>query len=183
MPRTKPTPKKDRKPGQWVRTGSSPTPKICEIARRLCLLGLDNTGLQFHLGVSRETYARWLKQFPEFKEAITRGKGQADGHVAESLYHQTLGAKIRQTKLFFDGATVTEHTHEQQLPPNITATIFWLKNRHPELWRDVSKKEISMDGPIRLDSPTIIDITNYMKEEREELEKLLGPEDEEEGGE
>ena len=35
-----------------------------------------------------------------------------------------------------DGKTV-EHKYIEHYPPDVTACLFWLKNRRPDRWRDV----------------------------------------------
>ena len=115
-----------------------------------------------------------MREFPVFAAAVMQGKIEADSYIAESLYNQGIGAKVNRTKVFYDPeGGVIEHKYEEEQPPVPSSTIFWLKNRHPTLWRDVSTKNHNIDGPIRLDDPTIIDITDYSEEERDELRRLV----------
>jgi hypothetical protein len=168
------TPKKENRPGHWRKGERVPGQEICNRARRLGLLGITNDQLCLQLRITNRTFNRWMRDFPTFASAVMQGKIEADSYIAESLYNQGMGAKVNKTKVFYDPeAGVIEHKYEEEQPPVPSSTIFWLKNRHPKLWRDVSHKNHNIDGPIRLDSPEIIDITDYSEEERAELDRLI----------
>jgi len=72
------------------------------------------------IGIGVPTLHRWKLHHKEFAEAQKRGKAPADERVVQSLYNRTLGF-TRNGKYF---------------PPDVTACIFWLKNRRPDEWRD-----------------------------------------------
>ncbi len=177
MPAKRNTPK-EHKPGQWKNKGVAPSSEICARARKLGLLGITNEQLWFQLGIGKRLFERWMREYPTFKNAVMKGKIEADADMAESLYDQGMGTAITKTKVFYDPeAGIIEHQYEERQQRSTTATIFWLKNRHRQLWRDMSDKNVTMDGPIRLDSPTIIDITDYSEEERAELDRLIEADD------
>ena len=64
--------------------------------------------------ISRMTLHRWTKKYPKLQIEIQRGKIQADEQVIKAL---------------FDAA----------IAGNVTAQIFWLKNRLPAQWGNVKK--------------------------------------------
>ena len=82
-----------------------------EQARRLCLLGATDRDLAGCFEVSEGTINRWKRKYPEFAEALKRGKAFADAEVAEALYRKALDGEFR-------------------------AIVFWLGNRWSDLWRD-----------------------------------------------
>jgi hypothetical protein len=92
---------------------SSFKPEFTEEVERLCKLGVRDVDLCLFFNVSMQTIKNWQKKYPEFFMAMLRGKQRADTNVAAALYKKAI-----------DGDT--------------TAQIFYLKNRRPDLWRDVS---------------------------------------------
>lgn len=71
------------------------------------------TDLEFcrALGIDDNTWYRWQAKHEKLRETLKDWKRYADKRVEQSLYFQALEG-------------------------NVTAMIFWLKNRQPEEWRD-----------------------------------------------
>lgn len=90
-----------------------------ELARVEAIAGLVETDREIAivLGVSEKTLNTWKKN-PDFFQALKNGKLKLDVNVKKSLY-----------KLAIEG--------------NVTACIFWLKNRDKEHWRDQQQQEHS----------------------------------------
>src|SRR5260370_41649696 len=78
-------------PPHRVGRPSGYTPELADRAYRMSLLGLTDQELADFLGISCETLYSWKISYPEFRESITRGKIQADAHVAEALYRRACG--------------------------------------------------------------------------------------------
>ena len=70
---------------------------------------------------------------PEFRCALKAGKEASDDRVERSLYQLAIG---------WNGQ-----------PPNVTACIFWLKNRRKDRWRDVQGVEGEIGHYIISDRP------------------------------
>ncbi len=94
------------------------------------------------LDVSVTTIANWKNQHPEFLDALTRGKQTPDDKVERSLYERATGYSFPSEKIMavsdgkdkgshIERVSITEHS-----PPDVTACIFWLKNRRKDKWRD-----------------------------------------------
>lgn len=112
-------------------------------AAKLCALGATDKDLADFFGVSTVTIWRWQNEHEEFCNALKVGKSEADDRVERSLYHRANGYSFEAVKIFMPAgaagpvyAPYTEH-----VPPDTTACIFWLKNRRPEAWREVTKHE------------------------------------------
>lgn len=103
---------------------SSFKPEYVELAKNYCLLGATDVDLQRFFGVTERTINIWKKKHPEFMVALTAGKEEADMKVAKALYDQACGG-------------------------NVTAMIFWLKNRQKHAWRD--RHEIDHTGKVAVD--------------------------------
>ena len=54
--------------------------------------------------------------------------------------HRRLQLRRRQDLLRKNG-NVTKVPYQEHVPPDVTACIFWLKNRDPAHWRDVQQME------------------------------------------
>ena len=90
------------------------------------------------------------------KVSFVRKKGASpgsDGEIAQSLFSRAMGYSHPEVHISqFEGRIIkTEIT--KHYPPDTTACIFWLKNRRPDLWRDVHRLEhTGKDGtPIQVE--------------------------------
>jgi hypothetical protein len=69
--------------------------------------------------------------------ALAAGKAEADGRVERSLYMRAVGYSYDAEKIFCDkNGNVTKVPYREHVPPDVTAQIFWLKNRDRAHWRD-----------------------------------------------
>lgn len=117
-------------------------------ALKLALLGAKDKEISDFFGVSEQTLNKWKKDYPEFLDALKKGKDVADSNVASKLYNRAIGYDFEETHIVRkDGVIVGEKHITKHQPPDTTAAIFWLKNRQPDKWRD--RKEL--DTNIRLD--------------------------------
>ena len=132
--------------------------RFCVVARSMARLGATDEEIAEALGVSVASLGNW-KKIPEFLGALKEGKAQADSHVEEGLYRRAIGYEYTETKvveeahktgiaLNKDGKltpaiVVRTETMTKQRAPDVTAQIFWLKNRKPAEWRDVQHQEVT----------------------------------------
>lgn len=125
------------------------------LARNYALLGCDNKRIAELMEIGHNTFDAWMSKHPTFRGAVKEGREKADALVSQSLYHRAKGYSHKAVKIFCDPKTgakeVIEYT--EHYPPDTVAAIFWLKNRHPERWRDVSRTEITgaNGGPVEID--------------------------------
>ena len=91
-------------------------------------------------GVSVMTIHNWIKKHEEFGEAVKTGKDIADENVERSLYHRAVGYEMEEEKVFCNSeGLVTKASIIKRFAPNVTAAIFWLKNRQRDRWADVNR--------------------------------------------
>ena len=102
--------------------------------------GLTDEQIAKNIGINRDTLYRWKKAYPDFSDALKRGKEVIDRQVENALLTRALGYTYDEVT-FEDGVEVKRV--RKQVVPDTTAQIFWLKNRKPEDWRD--KREIIKD--------------------------------------
>lgn len=115
------------------------------MARSLAMLGRTDAEIAEALGVGVRTLYSWKGAHQEFRQALKDAKAIADAEVVDSLFAKACGkAKrtVRKKRQVLDShgnkVELIEETEETP-PPDTTAIIYWLKNRQPELWRDVRK--------------------------------------------
>jgi hypothetical protein len=113
-------------------------PELCEMARRLALLGFKDEEIAEGINIDINTFYKWKAEHPEFIKAIQRGRVSADGRVAERAYHRALGYHHEAVKIFMpagaDKPVIVPYT--ERFPPDTTAAFKWLAKRQPRLWRD-----------------------------------------------
>ena len=125
------------------------------------------------LEVTTQTIGNWKKQFPDFFASLKEWKELCDGEVEATLYERAMGYSCPETKVFLTKTgEIKEHTVIKHYAPDVTAQIFWLKNRKPKQWRDkVNVEHGSDDGKFKgyaftlLKTPEEIDEDNKKKEE------------------
>lgn len=117
-------------------------PEFVEQARKLCRLGATLRDLGEFFDVSERTINTWISQHEEFQQAVKVGAAAADARVEQSLYRRATGYSFDAVKVFKNkGEEPTIVPYVENVPPDTTACIFWLKNRKPEDWRDVKAVE------------------------------------------
>jgi transposase len=119
-----------------------------KIAEGLARQGRTNAEIAAHLEISETTFYNYLKKFPEFAEAVKRGKAPVDFDVETSLLKLATGydATEIQEEAIIDAETGEEvktkrKTVTKHVPPSVSAAMFWLKNRLPDNWRERQKDE------------------------------------------
>lgn len=125
----------------WRRDGAS----VVETARRI--------------GVSEKTVFDWMKRFPEFAEAMRRGADDFDDEVEAALMRAAIGYDYEEEALDKEGFV---HKVKKHQPANITAMIFWLKNRRPEQWRE--KREVRVDGALEVGQARLGELLEQLDE-------------------
>ena len=117
-------------------------------AHKLALLGLTDLEMARFFEVAESTFHLWKRKHPEFSESLKRGKEHADTEVAESLYKAAIGdGVVTETKVQTDsdGNVISSIKENRQIPPSVSAMIFWLKNRQRDKWRDRFDHEAEID--------------------------------------
>jgi hypothetical protein len=121
-----------------------------EQAFKLCLLGATDVELADFFEVTESTINEWKLAHAEFSESIKKGKFQADAEVANKLYTRANGYKYdevtyEKVDVKIDGIVEEDDIKMEpfkkkvvtkEVAPDVTAQIFWLKNRSKKKWRD-----------------------------------------------
>ena len=118
-------------------------PQFAEQAKFLYEKGCIDTEVADFFGVTEPTIHNWAKKYPDFAEARGDGKHVSDDAVVKSLYDTALAG-------------------------NVTAQIFWLKNRKPDKWRD--KQEVDHSGNLQYSNMTEQEIDNRIASLQREID-------------
>lgn len=132
--------------------------RILELAKA----GKTDNQIAIEVGISTATLNNWKGKHPDFFTALKDAKDVADQLVEAALFQKGVGYSHTAVKFFWNpkgnngqGAVVSQPYVERH-PPDTTACIFWLKNRQPEKWRDVSRRELTGKDGKPLDGPQIV---------------------------
>lgn len=141
-----------------------------EQAYKLCLLGHTDAELAEFFEVDESTINNWKIAHPAFFESIKKGKAIADSEVAGSLFKRAIGYGYDETtyekiNIDIDGVAKEDDLKKEaykkkvvtkEVAPDVTAQIFWLKNRQKKVWRDKQEHEHTIPQGITI---------NYNKQE------------------
>lgn len=95
--------------------------------------GLTYEQISSNMGVNKATLYRWKEKYCDICNSLKKGKEIVDYEVENALLKKALGYTVKEQRLTKDGEVVKL---EREVPGDVTAQIFWLKNRKPDVWRD-----------------------------------------------
>lgn len=106
------------------------------------------------MGISEFTLSRWKKENELLRDAIKRGKAPADTLVENQMYKRATGYTTVETieEIYEEDGVQRKHVRRitKEIPPDVTAQIFWLKNRKPAYWRDRREAEIAAKEQVKV---------------------------------
>ncbi|MDK4482055.1 transposase [Fusobacterium necrophorum] len=114
--------------------------------------GLTDEQIAKNLGIGIRTLYEYKEKYPQFSQSLKKGKEVIDIEVENALLRRALGYRYTETakeKKIINGKehiAVKETTKE--VVPDVTAQIFWLKNRRANKWKD--KNVIEHEGEINV---------------------------------
>lgn len=109
--------------------------------------GLTDEQIAHNMGITARTLWRWKKDHCQICQSLNKNKAVADYEVENALYERALGFDtVERITVKDPEGNKTVKTVEKRIPGDVTAMIFWLKNRMKNNWRD--KVEIEHSGQI-----------------------------------
>ena len=120
--------------------------------------GLTDEQIAHNMGIRRSTLYEWKRRFPLISDTLKKGKEVVDIQVENALLKRALGYSYtevtKERVVDYDpktGEATGSHmeiTKEviKEVQPDVTAQIFWLKNRKPDVWRD--RKDVGLSGEV-----------------------------------
>lgn len=148
--------------------------KVEELARD----GAQDKDIAAYLGFNETYFCTVKEKYPKLNEALKKGRSPLDFNVENSLFRKCIGYKEKvqkpikvKEKYYDEQGRICERErievveYEETIFPEVTAQIFWLKNRKPKMW---NRQPVEEDG----DNPVIkankgIPIANWLKQEME----------------
>ena len=123
--------------------------------------GLTERKIADAIGINHSTMDAWKNKFPELLDALLAGKYQFDHAVHKSLLQRAFGYtyyEVKTEKVFIKGKKQQRVTRTKKfMPPDVTAQKFWLTNRHPVDWSEVSRQEIHQVSDINVKNTLQLD--------------------------
>lgn len=115
--------------------------------------GLTDEQIAENIGINRKTLYEWKNKYDLICNALKRGKVVFDSEAEQALHKAGVGYFVEEVETYITETNGVQtkriKKNKKWIPPNVTALIFWLKNREPEKWRDRKTQDINI-------TPTII---------------------------
>jgi ACT domain-containing protein len=109
--------------------------------------GLTDEQIFKNLGISKDTFYKYKDKYADFSDALKKGKEVADIEVENALFKRAIGYKykevIKEVKEIDGKKTTYVKEIIKEVPGDVGAQIFWLKNRKSSKWRD--KQDIDIE--------------------------------------
>ena len=122
----------ERKPVKMGRKGFEITAQVLEQIEHHAGLGFNMEQIATVIGLKSSTFYRKQSLFREIEERIKRGRLSAIGKVSNALFDSAISG-------------------------NITAQIFYLKNRAPEMYQDVIQNKFTVEAIHKLSDTQLLD--------------------------
>jgi hypothetical protein len=135
--------KTERSVGQPLQYNAEIFPKTCAF---LAQRGATIAEMADACAVETRTFFRWMNAYPELNEAVSSGKEAFDTRIERSLAERALGYSVDVEECFVINGVIHKETVRKYYPPDVTACIYWTKNRMPDRWRDVQRHEVNAVG-------------------------------------
>lgn len=115
--------------------------------------GLTDEDIAKNIGISRTTLYEWKNKYVDIMNALKKGKEVADIVIENALYKRASGYDTVEDTIEYaviDGVKVeVKRTQKvRHIPADITAQIFWLKNRKPNKWREKNNDDEEKNNDI-----------------------------------
>lgn len=169
------------KPKKGVGRSSKYKPEsMLNLVESYAMDGYSDKQIAEKLGIGQSTLYEWLLKYPEFAEALKKGKEAVNAELKIAMMKTAMGYFVEEeeTVAILDVKTSTptsykKTTRKKYVPPNGTLQIFLSKNRMPEQFRDVNKHEISGPNGQPLQVEKGYDLSKLSKEELLNLREIL----------
>lgn len=104
--------------------------------------GLTDEQIAKNIGIHVSTLYTWKKKYNEIDEALKKGKEVVDYEVENALFKRAIGydyEERKETQEVVNGELKKKvEITKKHMPADPTSAIFWLKNRQPDKWQNVS---------------------------------------------
>lgn len=106
--------------------------------------GLTDEQIAKNIGIGYSTLQTWKSKYQDIQDTLKKGKEVVDIQVENALLKRALGYEYEEVTYKNDKEIKRVR---KQVIPDVTAQIFWLKNRKPEQWKnDPHKVELDKEA-------------------------------------
>lgn len=110
--------------------------------------GLTDEQIADRMDISRTTLYDWKRKYPDISDALKRGKDVYDGEAEQALFKSGLGYYVEEVETYITETNGVQtkkiKKNKKWIPSNVTALIFWLKNRKPDKWKDRKAQDVEV---------------------------------------
>ena len=119
-------------------------PDFPEQVMAVAMRGLTDAEMAAVFGISPSLMKSWKRFYPDFADAIEKGRTRADARVVQALFDRAIGYKHPEVRLAqFEGEFTDERVVTKHYPPDTGAIKMWLTNRQKEHWKgDTTRHEV-----------------------------------------
>lgn len=108
--------------------------------------GLTDEQIAHNMGIRTSTLYNWKNKYLEISESLKKGKEVVDVEVENALLKRALGYDYNEvTEIRENGIVTQRKIVKKHVIPDVTAQIFWIKNRKPDIWRDIKKIDSNLN--------------------------------------
>lgn len=131
--------------------------------------GFSDAQIAKNMGIGKSAFYDWQQKFPEFKEAIKKGRAPVVVELEDALYKAGLGYTYEEimTEMTTD-EDGNEHKHIKKIQryarPDVVALIFALKNLKKQKFKDKPIDDVN-----RADDPVIAMLRRWDDAAKEQL--------------
>lgn len=112
--------------------------------------GLSLKQISQNMGIAYGTLFEWQREFPQLHDTIKKGQMVVTEEVENAMFMAATGYEYEEetSELDNDGNLIVVKKVKKSQAPNVTAQIFWLKNKNPQEWKDRVEVKNEHEGKI-----------------------------------
>lgn len=116
--------------------------------------GYSDTQIAKNIGVSRQQFYVWQKEYPDILDALKKGRQPVVVELEDALYKAGLGYEYEEMVEEITEVDGEQRKHIKRIkkhaPPNVIALIFALKNLKKQKFKDKPVDEIEKTDDVLL---------------------------------
>ena len=119
-------------------------------AEELARDGFSDKEIFIQLGISKDTFYKYLKKYSDFSDALRKGREPINAKVENAFLKRCLGFEYEEVttegRLTKNGTTKVMHKKitKKTVLPDVNACRTWLQAKKPEVWKE--RKEVEITG-------------------------------------
>lgn len=115
--------------------------------KAIAMRGMTDREMAHAFGTSYATFKKWKKTYPSFRDAIEKGRTNADAEVLAALFKRATGQfTVPHTEIIKYKDDYEVLHMEKHYPPDPDSIKYWLNNRARAHWQQRSAVEQSGPG-------------------------------------